>query len=299
VSSSNPSSQSNSSAEPAVSVVIGSNAPHAVEACLAALEPQSDNAEVLVLEAAQSRDALRERFPWASFVHSPGALVPELWRDGIDRSRGEIVALTIPQMVPAADWLDTIVRAHATHDAVGGAIDPADGLRLVDWAEYFCRYARDMRPFTPHRCLDLPGDNAAYKRAWLERVRASYRDGFWEPDVHRELADGGASLWHAPDIIVRQGRSTGWRAFARQRLKHGRAYGNQRGVRFSRSRNVAGVAGAPLVPFLMTLRVFSQVAAKRRFRLRALAALPLIFFFNTVWATAEARGHLDVLMQRG
>ena len=298
MSSSSPSSKSNSSPNPAVSVVIGSNAPHVLEGCLAALEPQRGDTEVLVLEGVPSSHVLRERFPWATFLEVPGALVPELWRDGIDSARGEIVALTIAQMIPAPDWLDAIGRAQEGHDAIGGGIDPGRDLRLVDWAEYFCRYARDMRPFEPHECLDLPGDNAAYKRTQLERVRATYRDGFWEPDVHRELAAAGGSLWHTPDVVVRQGRSTGWRAFAHQRLKHGRAYGNQRGVRFSRSRNSAGVAGAPLVPFLMTYRVLRQVAAKRRFRLRAVAALPLIVFFNTVWAVAEARGHLDVLTRR-
>ena len=122
-----PSSTSSSSADarPTVSVVIGSNAPpEALEACLAALEPQRDGAEVLVYEGRTSPPALRERFPWARFAERPGALVPELWRDGIDESAGEIVALTIAPMVPAPDWLLTIRDQHLRYDAVAGAIDP-------------------------------------------------------------------------------------------------------------------------------------------------------------------------------
>lgn len=294
-----PSSTSSSSAEPTVSVVIGSNAPpKALESCLAALEPQRDGVDVLVYESRPSPPALRERFPWARFEERSGALVPELWRDGIDESSGEIVALTIAQMVPAPDWIASIRLHQADRLAVGGAIDPGESLRLADWAEYFCRYARDMPPFEPHECLDLPGDNAAYRRDALERARASYRDGFWEPDVHRELARNGGGLWHSPEIVVRQGRSAGWRAFSNQRMRHGRAYGNQRGVRFGTARNVAGVLGSPLVPFLMTLRVLRQVSSKRRYRLRAIAALPLVIFFNSIWALAEARGHLDTLRRR-
>src|SRR5256885_13842286 len=74
----------------------------------AALEPQVNGAEVLVCEPEASPPELRERFPFARFVDRPGALVPALWRDGIDASRGRFVALTISPMRPAADWVETI-----------------------------------------------------------------------------------------------------------------------------------------------------------------------------------------------
>ncbi len=295
MSSSIPSSRSSSSAEPAVSVVIGSNAPGALPACLSALEPQRDGAQVLVCEGEPSGDELHTRFPWATFVSVPGALVPELWREGIDRSQGRVVALTISQMIPAEDWLASIVGTHEEHDAVGGAIDPGDGLRLVDWAEYFCRYARDMRPFRPSDDVDLAGDNVAFKRDLLERHHEDLRTGYWEPVLHPVLRREGVVLWHTPEVVVRQGRSAGFTAFARQRLEHGRRYGHQRGEHFSRIRNLIGVLAAPIVPFLMTLRVLRQVMDKGRFRRRAFLALPIIFAFNVVWAYAEARGHADML----
>ena len=43
--------------------------------------------------------------------------------------------------------------------------EPGDDLRLRDWAEYFCRYARDMLPFPVRETIDFPGDNAVYTRA--------------------------------------------------------------------------------------------------------------------------------------
>lgn len=293
------SSISSSSAEPTVTVVIGSNAPpERLENCLAALEPQRDGVEVRVHEAAASPSELRGRFPWARFVTTPGALVPHHWRDGIDAADGEIVALTISQMIPAPDWIATIRRELASGDVVGGAIEPGEGLRVVDWAEYFCRYSRDMRPFERRETVDLPGDNAAYRRSRLETVRETYRDGFWEPDVHRTLAAHGVALPQTPDLVVEQGRSAGFRAFARQRTEHGRAYGRQRGVRFSTLRNAVGLVAWPLVPGLMTLRVVQLVLRKRRFRTRLLVALPAVIVLNVVWAVAEARGHLDVLRAR-
>jgi len=283
---------------PALTVVVGSNgSPGSVERCLAAIERQRDGAQVIVCEPAASPDEVRERFGWAQWLERPGALVPELWREGIDRAEGRIVALTISPMEPAPDWLSTILSEHGRHDAVAGAIEPGKRLRLADWAEYFCRYAKDMRPFEPHETVDLPGDNASYKRELLERTRELYRDGFWEPVVHRRLAEEGVSLWQSPLIVVRQGRSAGPRAFASQRLHHGRAHGRQRGLHFSAVRNLAGALGAPLVPGLLALRVLQTVFARGRHRLRAVIVLPWMAWFNVAWAAGEARGHLDALVR--
>jgi hypothetical protein len=282
---------------PEVTVVIGSNgAAGAVERCLAALEPQRSGAEVIVCEPEASPPELRERFGWACFVEHPGALVPRLWSEGIERARAPFLALTIAPMIPAPDWLATIRAQLERHEVVAGAIDPAPGLRLVDWAEYLCRYAKDMRPFEAHVCHDLPGDNAAYRRELLVRARELYREGFWEPVVNRRLADDGAVLWHDPELVVHQGRSAGWRSFARQRLHHGRAHGRQRGARFGVLRNLAGVLGAPLVPVLLTLRIARTVKRRRRARTRFVLALPFIAIFNVAWAAGEASGHVAALV---
>jgi hypothetical protein len=292
------SSTSSSSAEPSVSVVIGSMASaESLESCLTALEPQRAGIEVLVVEAKPTPAVVRRRFAWARFLERPGMLVPELWREGVDEATADIVALTISPMVPAPDWIESIRAEHRAYDAVGGAIDPGRGLRPSDWAEYFCRYAREMRPFASRRSGDLAGDNAAYKRTLLERWRDDYRDGFWEPEFHRRLEAEGIPLWHTSSVVVFQGRSSGAAAFILQRLKHGWKYGHQRGARFSRMRNLMGVIGAPAVPFVMTARVLREVFVRGRYRVRAVSVLPLIFGFELVWAAAEAAGHIDTLRQ--
>lgn len=282
-----------------VSVVIGAHASEAALAtCLEALEGQRRATQIIVVEAQPSSQALRSRFAWAEFHERPGALVPELWRDGIELARGRIVAITIAPMIPTSDWIDSIVREHERHDAVGGAIDAATGLRRVDWAEYFCRYARDMPPFHAADRTDVAGDNASYKRDLLIEEQEHLRTGFWEPLVHPSLIRRGVGLWHTPAMLTRFGRSSGFRAFARQRIRHGRLYPLQRGRQFGTRRHLIGVLAAPLVPFVMTSRVLKQVFAKKRYRAEAIAALPLIFAQNVVWAYAEALGHIDVLRTR-
>jgi hypothetical protein len=262
-----------SSARPPVSIVIASNgAPGSVEACLDALRPMADGVQIIPKD---DRDRL----------------VPELWRDGIHAAEGEVVCLTISVMRPVPNWVATAVRLIGDADAVGGAIEPGEGLRVRDWAEYFCRYARDMLPFEARETADLPGDNSAYARAALERTRDLYRDGFWEPEVNRALAEQGCRLLHSPELVVYQGRSAGFRAFLRQRLVHGRAYGRQRGRRFSRGRNLLGIPLAVLVPFVLVLRTGREVFGRGRLRGRYVLALPAMFAYDVAWALGEAAGH--------
>lgn len=290
---------SSSSAE-RVSVVVASNAPASrLASCLGALEPQVDDAvEVLVHEATASPAGLRERFPWARFTTSPRALVPELWRDGFRAGSGDVVAFTIAQMIPEPDWIASIRRLLREHEAVGGAIDPGRGLRLGDWGEYFCRYARDMRPFPAHEDVDLPGDNVAFSRRRLEEIAPHLETGYWEPVAHPELRRNGVTLFQSPELVVRMGRSAGFAAFVRQRLEHGRRYGHQRGVHFSPARNLIGVVASPAVVVLTTARVLRRVFDRGRYRRQAVLALPAILAYNVTWAYAEARGHLDMLTRR-
>ncbi len=270
-------------------------APGSVEACLAALSGQADGAEVIVCEPVASGAEVEAAYPFARFLERAGALVPELWRDGIDAASGEAVALTISPMRPAPDWVARVCERLAEDEVVAGAIEPGDGLRVVDWAEYFCRYARDMRPFPRRESAEIPGDNCGYRRELLERTRALYRDGFWEPEVNRALRADGVVLWHDPDLVVYPGRSAGFSAFVRQRLAHGRAYGRQRGARFGVERNALGVALAFAVPFVLAARTAREIFSRGRCRARFVAALPVLFVFDAAWAAGEAMGHLDTL----
>ena len=283
----------------ALSIVVGCvGAPEGAVPCLEALAPQLDGAEVLVCAPASASEALRERFAQVSFHERSGALVPELWRDGIDLARGEVVALTISPMVPAADWVATARAGALRHGAYAGAIDPMDGLPLADLAECLCRYARDMTPFEPRDSADIPGDNCAYRSELLHRTRELWQDGFWEPDVNRAIAELGTMPRHDPALRVEQGRSAGPRAFVRQRLVHGRAHGRQRGARFSRGRNAIGVLAAPVVPVVLLVRTVRELAARRRLGPRAVAALPWLVLFDLAWAAGEAAGHADAVRGR-
>lgn len=291
--------EGSSTRQPALSVVVGcvGDATGAID-CLAALDLQLADAEVLVCAPGPVPPAIRSRFPAAQFHERPGALVPELWRDGIDLARGRIVALTISPMVPAPDWAAVAVREAERHGVVAGAIDPLDGLPLGDLAECLCRYARDMSPFEAGESVHIPGDNCAYRRELLEGTRELWADGFWEPVVNSALDREGVTLRHDPALRVHQGHSAGSAAFVRQRLVHGRAHGRQRGDGFGAGRNVVGMLAAPAVPLVLLARMYRELAARGRINARAVAALPWLVAYDVAWAVGEARGHLDALRAR-
>jgi hypothetical protein len=146
--------------------------------------------------------------------------------------------------------------------------------------------------------VDLPGDNAVYSADALSATHAVYRDGFWEPEVHRVLAERGDRLFHTPELVVYQGRSAGFRAFVRQRVVHGRAFGRQRGARFSTGRKAAGIPLALFVPLVLMARTFREVFSRRRLRLRLVASAPLLLVYDIAWAAGEAAGCVDSLRGR-
>ena len=148
-------STSSSSADQSLSIVVASNgAPGSVEACLASLAGQVDGAEVIV--RASSPGASRPGQPRAPGCARAGALARRH-----RRRDGAIVALTISPMRPAPDWVARSASGWPDDEVVAGAIEPGEGLRIVDWAEYFCRYARDMLPFERAREPGDPGRQRA------------------------------------------------------------------------------------------------------------------------------------------
>ena len=201
-------------------------------------------------------------------------------------------------MVPASDWIEALRAGLLEADAAGGAVEPGDGLRLSDRAEHLSRYARDILPFDLHECLELPGDNAAYRRTLLDQVATEWADGFLEPPVHRALDALGARLVHDPRIVVRMGRSAGARAFVHQRWAHGREHAARSATGASRSASLVRVLASPIVPFVLLTRTTKEVLGRGRLRGALVVSLPLLLAYDIAWAAGEAAGYLDTVRAR-
>jgi len=267
--------------------------------CLTALEAQISGitAEILVIDGTKSGiadDWSPDAAGSVRILQLPAQPeVPTLWQAGIDASRGRIVALLVDSSIPGREWAQQILRAHQTDCAViGGAIDLAPPLGTVDSAIYFCRYSRYMPPFAATLLDDLPGNNCSYKRAALISVQDEWADGFWETFVHRKMRARGGRLLCVPEILVHCVGSASGLSFLRVRFNHGHRFAARRAKEMSRKQRTLRALVFPLVPFVMLMRIATQVWEKHRYRARFLACVPLLLIFLTAWSAGECMGYI-------
>ena len=247
--------------------------------------------EVIVVDDGEGESEWGSIPGWTT-LHARDALVPEMWAAGLAQARGALAAFTTGSVVAEPDWVDRLLEAGGSA-AVGGAIEPNSSLTWVDWAVYFCRYTPYMLPLLQRDRLEIPGDNAVYRRDVLDGYRHLYRDAFWEPFVHSALRRDGYSLDFDAELVVRQSRGMSLRGFSRQRFRHGRAHGLQRSAGLGRARVMLDALTAPLVPLLLTARAGANVWRKRRHRVRFLAVTPVLLWFYVSWAVGELVGRID------
>lgn len=268
-----------------------------LEKSLATLSSQtcSGTREVIVVDAADVAGPCIQinEFPSVQFLKLPaGTSVPKLWSAGIGASQGRIIALTIEECIPDADWLEQILRAHdSCVPAIGGVIEANPHLGLVDWAIYFCRYSGYMPPLDTQFLDDLPGDNCSYKRAALEPLLPQMTDGFWETFVHRSMRLRGDLLQLAPAIRVFYAGTIPWAFFMKGRFSQGRYFAAQRARSLTVWRRFGRAIVAPAIPALLLRRIAVRVW-KRQHRSRFLQSLPLLMLFLAAWSMGECTGYL-------
>jgi len=291
---------SSNSMKPTLSVVVGSqNARMSVRECLNELESQRDGQEVEIIVVDNSTDgtaeAVGQNFPNINLIRSSeDKLVPELWEIGINRSAGDIVAITTSHFVPEKNWIEEIIKAHETASSagIGGAIENDETADLVAWAIYFCRYSSYMLPFREATVKDFAGDNASYKRSALERCRHARRDGFWESFVHEEMRKQGFELLVTPTIVVYHQKSFTLSGFMNQRFWHGRQFGSERALSVSGMKRATYILLSPLIPIVLLSRITRRVLTKRRHVKECFLSLPILLLFLLSWSAGELIGYL-------
>jgi hypothetical protein len=220
------------------------------------------------------------------------ALVPELWAQGAEAARGEVVAFTIPECRVPPTWAAALVAAVRGGAAgAGGGFALAEDADLVTRGTYFLRYSAYPPVSAPETRGEIAGDNAAYAGAALRRRRESLAAGFWEVEFHRLIRAEGARLIMTPGAVATFHGPVRLGALWRQRLRHGRRFGAWR-VRELGHAPWRVVAAAPLVPAVLAARVLHRLRGRPALLRRALPALPVLLTLGTAWACGEALGAL-------
>jgi hypothetical protein len=278
-----------------VVVVVQVNKAH-LDRCLEALthSETSGNFEVIIpLDESLSRMARFEaRYPAWHFVRNPGIRSPgQLRSDGIRAARGRLVALTEDRCIPATDWVQRILDAHAaTPLAIGGIVDKARPDEPLNWSAYFLDHLHYMPPVARGRTLALSALNASYKLEALHAIADAWRDGFAVNVVNGTLAARGGTVWLSPDIRVYQRHDQELEQALWERYSHGRRISSARGAALPPARRIARALPAPALPFLRIARLLPVLLRKRRRGWQFLAALPGIALLAGAAAWGELLG---------
>lgn len=212
---------------------------------------------------------------------------------GLAAARGEVVALLEDQGRPDKHWSGRVMAAHAADvAAVGGAIE--NGVdRPLNWAVYFCDFARYQNPLPAGASAFASDANSAYKRSALESVRSLWQASFREVVVNGALIAAGRKVTLSPDVVVYQHRSDLELGRAlHERFVWGRSYGMTRSSLLSAPRRLAYAALCPLLPFVTLLRIAAVSWRRRRRFGKFVRAMPLIALLSLSWSLGECLGYL-------
>ncbi len=273
---------------PTVSIVVPcTGGEEALEGCLASLEAERADAEVVAVGAwdAAARERLARRFPWATLVNTDeGTSVFARRSRGIDRSCGSRVVLLEDHCRPSSGWLRALTAT--TAEAAVGPVDAAPG-SLARFALYLVEYSALLSPLPEGPSSALLAVNASYRREALLSVAEVWREAFYDNEVHDALRAAGHPLHALPSAVVETRLDLPFGAACAHLFSGGRRFGgycDRRALRF---------VGAPLLPFVLLGRILSRVAGRRPAWLpRTLLSAPLVLALLTAWSLGEGLGVL-------
>jgi glycosyltransferase involved in cell wall biosynthesis len=284
-----------------VSVVVASGASgDFLPRCLASLQEQAaaQSAEVIVVDrcGGATRARIAREFPFVTVVgadldHRPS--VPELRKIGVERARGDVVAIIEEHCVAPPHWLQTIRTAFRDDDVViGGPILDSDFDRIRDWVVYFSEYHNYLPPWPDGPRVALNGANIAYRRDALLRHAYILAAGYWETVLHPLLLAENASFRAVSQMGVHHSGPFDFGYYLRQRYLLSRAWGGTRRNDIPLGRRLMYLAGAPLFPFLLLTRIALRVVRSGQRVDKLVAALPLLFPVTVVYVWGEWLGYL-------
>ena len=285
---------------PDVSVVIASvNGLPEIDECLSALERQQGGVdyEIIVANRCQNGTAehIRRRFPRVRLLDFPEQLtIPELRATAMAQAKADIIVVTEDHCMAPENWLLEIMKAHKLgYMVVGGVIENGKTDRIIDWSVFFCEYSSAMLPIAGGEVKNIPGNNAAYKRAALDLIDDGMKRNFWESFLHDELRKKGVKLVLVPSIVIKHKKEFGFFYFLSQRFHYSRSFAGMRRALLPPARRLYYLLASPALPFLMALRVTCHVLLeKKRFYKEFIFSLPFLSVFFISYAMGEFVGYL-------
>lgn len=295
-----------------VSVVVGliSGKTADLRRCLEALHAQvpAPPAEILVPyeDAVADVLTLATTFPAVRFIHADG-LDTARARQGFSRehhdtlrtiglraARFDTVILTEDHAHASPTWcrdLAAALQRHPNAAAIGGPVqcDSPHGLNHAVW---FCDFGRYQKPLPDAVAEYVSDSNVAYRRQALQTVAPAWADAYHETSVHWAMTQAGLELRTTPSAVVWQARGDlGLGGALLERFVWARSFAGTRARLIGAKRWVLAVA-TPLLPAILTWRLFQLSRQRGENFGRFLSVLPLVALLQSAWALGELVGYV-------
>ena len=267
--------------------------------CCAHLLDQEGNvpAEIIVVDACGEavRSELRQKFPQVKVIEAQGRpSIPALRAMGMNAARGRLIAILEDHCNVDRGWMKVVQKAHeAGYQAIGGAVENGATDRLVDWAVFFCEYARFMLPVGHGVVPEITGNNSVYDRQVLEKMGDEAKKEVWEAFLHQKLKEMNVPFYSDPGLVVWHKKHFPFGYFVSQRYHYSRSFS---GMRLAQAplakRLIYAAATSVLLPPLLYWRMLKTVRRKGRHMKEFVKATPLIGLFLVPWTWGEVVGAL-------
>lgn len=232
-------------------------------------------------------EELGEQVTWISF---PGESVFKLRARAYGLAKGEIVAVTEDHVAVPPDWAELHVLAHRRHPealAIGGSVVNGATDSIMDWAGFLAVQAQIVAPIRSGVARRIAGAlNVSYKRAALEKLDDHDGLGVMDTWHQKSLLASAATLRNDDSIRVSHDQPLGFRGMTAIHFDAGRTLAGFRRRRFG-AIDVVWLLGAPVLPFVRTIRVVALLAPRGYGRVLARCTPAILYLFY-----AQAVGHL-------
>lgn len=233
------------------------------------------------------------RFPGAIAIQMPGASIFALRSSGMQRARGEIVAVTEDHCRLSPDWCAGFLESHRMHPdvaVVGGGVENGSSNALIDWANFFIAHGPMMAPVKNGEVKNISLAGAAFKRNALPQEIPPH--GVMEMLYIRELSRRGGKLFNNSGISLDHVQSYGfWRTFA-VHYHNGRSIAGFRRLKIGPWQLLMRIGSCAILPFFLLSRSGYSVIKKRRFIPQLLLSFPLMAALATCHAAGEVAGYI-------
>ncbi len=233
------------------------------------------------------------RFPGAIAIHKPGASIFALRSIAMQRTRGDIVAVTEDHCRLPPGWCGELLESHRRHPeaaVISGSVENGSTDALIDWANFFIAHAPMMGPVKNGESKSVSLAGAAFKRNALPQQIPMH--GVMEMLYIQELSRRGGKLFNSSKISLDHVQSYGfWRTFAIH-YHNGRSIAGFRRLKMGPWQLLMRIGSCAILPLFLLYRSGYGVIRKRRFVPQLLLSFPFMAALATCHAAGELTGYL-------